>query len=502
LVEEFPDSAALYLDSIVSLEKMKVRDQHLYQLLSVQIKDKRRERITGDTIICTLKGIYDKSDPAMASAIYYYSALVYEEQGKYNEAMQECLKAEKLSDLSTEKHKGLIQNAIGRMFLMQASTEKAREYFEESLNYFQKLEDINNILVVYTQIGLSYLVDNDIDIAFSYCEKCIEIMNSFNNFSPKVSIILDLSLIYRMIGDYDNARLYLEKTLTLPINQLDMAKIKLNFAKISIHDSDLMYSYVNEALMLAKEENDLLLLSNIHNFISSFEEENGKLLSALDNYKKHTFYIREYLEVNFAESLLDMQHQFQLTELQNKNMDLTIKHQRIFIIVLLIITLLIGSWIYMFRQKKIIIQAERDIERLQKMSISYNEKETTLKSIVLKDFDILKKVALLENYMIHNETNSRLIKKFNEIVYNQESMDWERLYETMNGLYNNLFTKLKSSFPQLDESEFKICCLSIAKFSNAEIALIMKYSTSSIQWKKACIRKKLGVNRWVIFLIF
>jgi len=104
--------------------------------------------------------------------------------------------------------------------------------------------------------------------------------------------------------------------------------------------------------------------------------------------------------------------------------------------------------------------------------------------------------------MIHNETNSRLIKKFNEIVYNQESMDWERLYETMNGLYNNLFTKLKSSFPQLDESEFKICCLSIAKFSNAEIALIMKYSTSSIQWKKACIRKKLGVNRWVIFLIF
>lgn len=35
LVEEFPDSAARYLDSIVDVERMKIRDQHLYQLLSV-----------------------------------------------------------------------------------------------------------------------------------------------------------------------------------------------------------------------------------------------------------------------------------------------------------------------------------------------------------------------------------------------------------------------------------------------------------------------------------
>ncbi len=73
-------------------------------------------------------------------------------------------------------------------------------------------------------------------------------------------------------------------------------------------------------------------------------------------------------------------------------------------------------------------------------------------------------------------------------------MDWNRLYETMDSLYDNLFTKLKGNFSQLDETEFRICCLSIAKFSNAEIAVIMKYSTSSVQWRKASIRKKLGIK--------
>ncbi|MCC8188439.1 MAG: hypothetical protein LIP08_13320 [Bacteroides sp.] len=128
------------------------------------------------------------------------------------------------------------------------------------------------------------------------------------------------------------------------------------------------------------------------------------------------------------------------------------------------------------------------------MSALYNEKEKTLKNIVLKDFNILKKVALLESYLINNESNNKLIKKFNEIAYNQEMMDWERLYETMDSLYDNLFTKLKKAFPQLDETEFRICCLSIAKFSNSEIAVIMKYSTSSIQWRKASIRKKMGIK--------
>jgi len=71
------------------------------------------------------------------------------------------------------------------------------------------------------------------------------------------------------------------------------------------------------------------------------------------------------------------------------------------------------------------------------MAQSYNVKEKSLKNIVLRNFDILKKVALLEQFMITKPTSNKLFKKFNEIVYNQDSMNWNQLYDTINSLHNN-----------------------------------------------------------------
>ncbi|MCC8186983.1 MAG: hypothetical protein LIP08_05600 [Bacteroides sp.] len=95
--------------------------------------------------------------------------------------------------------------------------------------------------------------------------------------------------------------------------------------------------------------------------------------------------------------------------------------------------------------------------------------------------------------MISNETNGKFIRKFNEIVYGQDSLDWERLYETINSLHNNLFNKIKNEFPFLSDQEFKTCCLTIARLSNSEIGIILNNSASTVQYRKTYIRKKLGI---------
>ncbi|MCD8029854.1 MAG: hypothetical protein LUF85_03210 [Bacteroides sp.] len=133
------------------------------------------------------------------------------------------------------------------------------------------------------------------------------------------------------------------------------------------------------------------------------------------------------------------------------------------------------------------------MEDLKQMSERYNEQEKSLRNVVLQNFQILKKVALLESYMINNETNSKFIKKFNEIVYGQDSLDWDRLYETINSLHNDLFNKIKKEFPFLSDQEFKICCLTMARLSNSEIGIILNNSASTIQYRKTYIRKKLGI---------
>ncbi len=174
-------------------------------------------------------------------------------------------------------------------------------------------------------------------------------------------------------------------------------------------------------------------------------------------------------------------------------MRLLISQQRLFLIGALVIILLLLAIIYIFRQRKIIEDIRKSMEKLQEMSLHYNEQEKSLRNVVLQNFQILKKVALLESYMINNETNSKFIRKFNEIVYGQDSLDWEQLYETINSLHDNLFNKIKKEFLSLTDQEFKICCLTIARLSNSEIGIILNNSASTIQYRKTYIRKKLGI---------
>ncbi len=489
LVEEFPDSAALYLDSIVSLEKMKVRDQHLYQLLNVQIKDKLHKSLAQDTCLFRLRGIYDKSDPAMASAIYYYSARIYEEQYKYKEAMEECLKVERFAETMSRKQKGIVQNTMGRMYLRQALMEKAREKFRKSLVHFQDIRDFASECIVYNQISISYLMEEDIDSTLLYCEKCIERLDSCSNYMQMASILSDLSLIYITLGDDEKANSCLERALAFPMNSLELAKVNLNLAKINTHNPTQAYKYIKDALKFADKE-DLLFFANLYSFQSSLEEKQRKYESALNSYKQHNFHLKEYLEKNFVISMSDIKYQHQISNLKNK---LTIKKLHSLIVVLVFMILLSASLGFIYKQQRNLTLANNLILHLQKMSLEYNEQEKSLKNIVLKHFNLLKKVALLENYMVHNATNSRFVRKLHEIVYDQEVMDWDSLYETMNSLHNNLFNKIREEFSVLNDHDFKICCLTIARLSNSEIGIILNNAASTIQYRKTYIRKKLNI---------
>ncbi len=495
LVDEFPDSAALYLDSITDVERMKIRDQHLYQLLSVQIKDKLHKDLSQDTSLFCLRGIYDKSDPAMASAIYYYSALVYEEQFKYGEAMEECLKAEKLSDGIHAKQNGLIQNTLGRMLQKQIFMDEAREKYHNSLAYFREIKDIDSEILTNNQIGNTFLVENHIDSAFSYYNKCIELLPYLSSDSQRVSILINLAIAYRISGEYQKAHHYLEEALNYPLTHSQLARINFNLAEVNIDNSEKVYAYLDESLRLAEKEGDLSLLSSIYSFLSSYEENRGEYVLALDYYKKRFDYRQKFLDTNFNESMLEIQQRFHVKELQNRNMILTIREQRYIIVGLIFTILLSVCSVCMYRQQRNLTLANNLILHLQKMSLEYNEQEKSLKNIVLKHFNLLKKVALLENYMVHNATNSRFVRKLHEIVYDQEVMDWDSLYETMNSLHNNLFNKMRENFPVLSDHDFKICCLTIARLSNSEIGIILNNAASTIQYRKTYIRKKLNMPR-------
>ncbi|MCD8029857.1 MAG: transcriptional regulator [Bacteroides sp.] len=363
-----------------------------------------------------------------------------------------------------------------------------------ALDNYKLYGDFKNVMSIYNLIGNCYTLDNKLDSAQFYYEQCIDLLESVDNFLYKSSVLNNLSVGYRVLGDTLRAKEFLYEALTYPISSKEKSRITHNLAKINFHEKDSFYFYMDKSFEFLQEEEDIDLKRILYQLYSRFEEEQRMYDLALDHYKNYVHYLQEVHKKDYEESLNLLQHKFYLKGFEQENMRLLIRSQRLFIVGFIVIILLLLAVVYIFRQNKLLGDAEKNVEYLMKMSELYNEKEKNLKNIVLQNFNIMKKVAGLEQYMVTNPSSSKLLKKFNEIVYNQDSMNWEQLYETMNSLHNNLFAKLKRDFSELDESEFRICCLTIGKFSNMEMGIIMKYSPHTIQSKKAAIRKKLGVK--------
>ena len=75
-------------------------------------------------------------------------------------------------------------------------------------------------------------------------------------------------------------------------------------------------------------------------------------------------------------------------------------------------------------------------------------------------------------------------------MYGQDALDWNKLYAAMNTLKNGYYDKVKASFPQWNETEFRVYCLTNEnQFRDKEIAVILNKSVLMIRKIRSKIRK-------------
>ncbi len=497
LLEEYPDSALRLLDSIPSPFLLNAQDASYYHLLRVQAKDKTGQSLSEDTILFHLRAYYEDRDLPKASLVYLYLGKMHYQWGDYETALLNYLHAEKRSDKLGAKQKALIQHNIGNLFFVQRDFRDAKMRYQRALEGFAEATDLRNQIAAYNVLGSCYMLEENPDSAYFYYDRCIELLDSLSHDHLYITAILsNLSVGYRHTGDREKAKFYLQKVFDYPINKQERARINYSLARLEEENDMAFRYYMRQALELVEEEEDLYFKATLYQTLSEHEEGTADYFSALDHHKSYVTYMRDFFEDKYKNSLKDMQHTYYLGNLEHANLILTIRQQRLIILMLIVLLLFLFVFGWFYRQnRKAMNQIRDNINYLQRMSRFYNEKERSLRNIVLHNFNILRKVALLDQYVINSPTNDKLLKRFHEIVYNnQEGINWDILYETMNKLHNDLFTRLREEFPEVDESEFRICCLSIARFTNIEIGLLMNYSVNTINAKKAALRKKLGVK--------
>jgi hypothetical protein len=223
--------------------------------------------------------------------------------------------------------------------------------------------------------------------------------------------------------------------------------------------------YLQNAVTYLPNEPDNYTAANIYDMWATIEERRGNYKEALNKYKLYNDHIIEIVSDNKSGAVLDIEAKYNFQLIENQNKQLLIDKQRILLLSLTLLLVLALLILLVLRRSVLkerkLKDAERKIYRMQEMARSFNEKENSYRNVLIRHFDILKKAALLEGYLKEDEklTGKNLLRKFNDVVYGQKELDWNIIYDALNTTSNGFLAQLKNRFPQLDDSEFRVCCL-------------------------------------------
>lgn len=504
LLDTDPDSALTVLNSILYPEELNTKDYNRYVLLEIQAKYKSYQDITSDSTIFSVKEYYlKKKDIHNIALSSYYCGCYYSECNNKEKALRNYHFALDYAEKdSNSKLKGLIHSAIGSLLLNQLDIEDAMCYFRKSTEFYQQTNDIKNEANSYIQIGDCYQYLEKPDSALHYYMKCLNLIDNKNLHKEEFCVRQNIGVLYSRNGEYLKAVNFLKEALLYESNQENRIKTYNVLAEVYAQSGQLdsAYVYINQSLQRKDLIQDLSVKASLYEILSSIQEKQGSYYQALESHKNYLDNIVLVFTNDVDKNLLNLQKKYDYEKIRLHNVQL--KLNRTYLIINIVIALLI-IFIVMFifygkykLAKKKITELEDKFQQLKNMTESFNEKEKTFRSYLLRHFNILKKTASLEIYVKKGTPvkSDFWTKKFNEILYGQESLDWEVLYKVINELHNDFFIKLRKMYPHLDETEFRIICLTYTKFTSDEIAIILNHSVNTINAKRSAIRKRIGVE--------
>lgn len=509
IVDQFPDSALMLLDSIRNPYELSKSEYAKYILFSVQTKNKAYKNIEMDTLIFFVRDYFkEKNDRKNWVLSELYSGRVLLFQGKKDEAMKSYLEVKNIASKEDLYVVGLSETSMGALYYNQSLLDEAIPHFKNAIAIFSGFDDkYKSQIASLSDLGNAFLLKEDYDSAFYYYNKGLEIAQLHNDSVKQAVVLHNISVAYRWSGEFERAKATL-KQIRLLNPDYNKREDYSNMANIYLLENkkDSALYYANLSLALS-EDNDYQGKSAAYDLLSDIEEASGNYRESLNYHRQHSDYREAVFKESQGVAILDIQKKYDFELIQNANKKLVIERLWIFII-LSVVALVVVIVAFIFHRKHMqnkeaLLMAKQQIYQLKEMANlpvdnKNNEKENELRKILFEQLDIFKKISLLEAYLVDKdkEKGKEILTKVNEIMYNSsQRFDWKIFYQPVNTLYDNFLIRLKDLYPDLNEEDMLVCCLSKAGFSNTEIALLMQSNPNIVQKKKSAIREKTGMTR-------
>jgi len=493
-----PDSALTILNmaDTVLLDK---NHKAVYKLLYTQALDKTDGDITHRSEVFGLKDYFERTGNLNYAALAaFYEGRIFQERRNNEHALIAFLSATAYENhINDHRLKGLIRLNMGILNYREPNYTEALLNLQKAYNFFLLAEEPMYQVYSLLLTGKSFILNGNAEKSLQSYEKALDICKENKIEHLQYEIIQDMGVIFLSSGDYQKANDLFFQARTLFSSEKNWMTTTLNLAKLYVNtgEIDSARHYAQQAVKLFEKVRNPHATVNAYYILSSIEEKDG-------NFEQALLYHKQYADSLFK--IKDEENELKMFQIREEHQtDLYRKKNEIlayfFWIVGLVAGLIIITLVFLLYWRSVHLneKVRKAMEDLKKMADNYNDKEVTIKNLVLQHFDIMRKVFILQNTEKKQGINPDLLKKFNQLIYNTDEMDWNTLYQRINDLCDNRMIRMKQVFELclLTDEDFRIFCLDYAGFLQQEASIILNISVSKIQKRMATIRVAFGANR-------
>ena len=508
LIETSPDTAAMYLDSILMPEKFLKKDKYMeYLVTKVQAKYKNYDDIKEDTNIFETKAYFNKKvqKPIANSQSlkyqmysYLYSGCVYNERGEYENAMKDYKTAFTLAEeIQDSLYMWRINNYMAVIYYEQAYWDEALDTYIKSV---ELANDNNKKAESYASLARIYYMQNDNNQAMYNIERSIDMAEKTDDKSTKSQVYQNAYVLYKKNNEKELAWKYLNMSVKCNPN-IDPSwdnLYDLNFLHFFLEESNMDSAriYANKL----RNEFDSIEVNakktNICGELSNYYMQNNMYDSAMYYQKEMTYLVQKIYQQIIDDNVYEIQQKYD-NELQRNIYQTKLNERLILTIFILIVLLLVTiiSFITITKSKRREKVLSKQVDDLSNVKNDYDnfryEIKQSFDNSLKERFNIIRRVNIFE----HNNRNNKNVKDIKEYAYgSQYRTTFEASVDVIESSYKDISTFIKKTFPELSETEYKVCLLSIAPISTDDIASIVELGSDSVRKSRSNIRKKLGID--------
>ena len=312
--EEFrktnPDSAFYFFNKIFELN---FKHDDYYQALSyheiaqtlydtINYYDARNKI---DTALIILLKLEKKADIDEKKLLTYKICKSYEllasillAKFNYNEALEIYFKIEeKYSELNDFENIIFTYFEIGNAYTENADYENAIKYYLKALEFAENKGDKFKIAKAYNNIAIVYYYSANIDKALEYFEKALKISDENNDIETSIKCVNNIAVIYFYKGEYEKSLEYYLSNLKNFQDSNNKSEIITCYINIGatyyklLNYEEAILNY-NKAIEISEKIEDYNNLSFIYSNISS-------LYYDIKNYKSGLDFAQKALEFAF-----------------------------------------------------------------------------------------------------------------------------------------------------------------------------------------------------------